>query len=90
MTDTLHSQRGPVTPATLTPTRNVEASAAERPARTRCERHALRSYEALGEHSGFTARFHSGTLVIARDGYVATGADRVRLLAGRRAERATS
>ncbi|WP_445283768.1 hypothetical protein [Streptomyces sp. DSM 118148] len=81
MTDTLHSQQGPVTPATLTPAMHVEASAAERSARTRREHHALRSYEALGEHSGFAARLHWGTLVIACDGYVATGADRVRLLA---------
>ncbi|MCC5481090.1 hypothetical protein [Streptomyces barringtoniae] len=81
MTDTLHSQQAPVTPATLTPTMHGEASATERPARTRREHHALRLYEALGEHSGFTARLHTGTFVIARDGYVATGADRVRLLA---------
>ncbi|MGW5327017.1 hypothetical protein [Streptomyces sp. NPDC004014] len=81
MTDTLHSRQGPVTPATLTPAMHVEASAAERPARTRRGHHALRSYEALGEHSGFTARLHSGTPAIARDRYVATGADRLRLLA---------
>ncbi|MEU1629568.1 hypothetical protein ABZ746_30520 [Streptomyces sp. NPDC020096] len=77
MTDTLHPQQAP---ATLAPTTHTEASATERAARARREHHALRLYEALRAHSGFTARLRSGTLVIARDGYVVTtGADRVQL-----------
>ncbi|MGW2823055.1 hypothetical protein ACWC24_19010 [Streptomyces sp. NPDC001443] len=77
MTDTLHSQQAPATPA---PTTHTDVCATEQAARARREIYVLRLRKALREHSGFTTRFHSGTPVIARDGYVvATGADRVQL-----------
>ncbi|MGX1545440.1 hypothetical protein [Streptomyces adustus] len=77
MADTLHSQQAPAAPAPATPT---DACVTEQAARARREIHVLGLHKALRKHGGFTTRLHSGTLVIARDGYVvATGADRVRL-----------
>ncbi|MPY38329.1 hypothetical protein FNH09_46160 [Streptomyces adustus] len=77
MTDTLHSRQAPAAPA---PTTHTDACAAELAARARREIHVLRLHKAPRKHGGFTTRLHSGTLVIARDGYVVpTGADRVRL-----------
>ncbi|MER5599258.1 hypothetical protein [Streptomyces sp. NPDC002265] len=77
MTDTLHSQQAPASPA---PTTHTDACATEPAGRARREIHALRLHKALRRHSGFSTCLHSGTLVIARDGYVvATGADLVQL-----------